>query len=273
MLVIRFIAAGLVLFGVGCEFTTGPLPTEDTEASDTRGATADGSGTTPGVQSDASTGDTGGSESSGSDSLPTGGEVDPPGSCCDSTRTPGCVDPEVEACVCDVDRFCCDVVWDAECAAKVVAFGCGICEGIDPREENTGRCCDPGAGGVGCAEPELEQCVCDVDPFCCEVEWDLLCADLVEEVGCGSCSPPYEGPACCNVQPGPSCESPEVAACVCARDAYCCEVQWDGQCVAHVEEMGCGPCDGSGDTADGSDSDASSSSSGSSGSSWTTQTE
>jgi hypothetical protein len=33
-----------------------------------------------------------------------------------------------------------------------------------------------------------------------------------------------------------------VAQCVCAQDDYCCTTEWDAQCVAEVQQFGCGTC-------------------------------
>lgn len=50
--------------------------------------------------------------------------------CCDSHDTPGCDDPKVQACVCEMDAFCCDEdegAWDETCVTAVDKFGCGMC--------------------------------------------------------------------------------------------------------------------------------------------------
>lgn len=67
---------------------------------------------------------------------------------------------------------------------------------IDNVTIEVGGCCDGGSehdccttGGPGCADDTIEQCVCAVDPFCCDVEWDQLCVDQVESLDCGSCAP------------------------------------------------------------------------------------
>ncbi|MBC04581.1 MAG: hypothetical protein CMJ34_14950 [Phycisphaerae bacterium] len=46
-------------------------------------------------------------------------------------------------------------------------------------------CCE--TGGPGCDDPGVRDCVCDVDPFCCEVAWDAFCIDSVGAMGCGDC--------------------------------------------------------------------------------------
>ena len=47
-------------------------------------------------------------------------------------------------------------------------------------------CCVP-SSTPGCDDPEIEACVCALDPFCCAVAWDELCVEEVETFGCGSC--------------------------------------------------------------------------------------
>ncbi|HET6585343.1 MAG TPA: hypothetical protein VFG69_17915, partial [Nannocystaceae bacterium] len=38
------------------------------------------------------------------------------------------------------------------------------------------------------------------------------------------------GGECCEPSPMPGCADQAVADCVCAEDAYCCEMEWDGEC-------------------------------------------
>jgi hypothetical protein len=37
-------------------------------------------------------------------------------------------------------------------------------------------CCTP-HGTPGCSDPECEAIICSFDPFCCDVQWDSICAD------------------------------------------------------------------------------------------------
>ena len=39
----------------------------------------------------------------------------------------------------------------------------------------------------GCDSPSIETCVCLVDPYCCDTEWDRVCVDEVTSEGCGLC--------------------------------------------------------------------------------------
>jgi hypothetical protein len=48
-------------------------------------------------------------------------------------------------------------------------------------------CCES-REGTGCSHPDIEACVCEADPFCCDQEWDRLCAQLVESQRCGTCT-------------------------------------------------------------------------------------
>ena len=52
-----------------------------------------------------------------------------------------------------------------------ITCAAGACEGAD------GECCDPGGNGSpGCSDPQCCQLVCAMDAYCCNVQWDALCA-------------------------------------------------------------------------------------------------
>ena len=44
----------------------------------------------------------------------------------------------------------------------------------DPTWES--NCCEPRPNETGCDDPICEEAVCGIDPFCCHVFWDDLCA-------------------------------------------------------------------------------------------------
>lgn len=50
----------------------------------------------------------------------------------------------------------------------------------------TGNCCEV-SSGPACDDPDVSQCVCKFDPFCCNYLWDGFCVQEVESLGCGSC--------------------------------------------------------------------------------------
>lgn len=158
----------------------------------------------------------------------------PEGECCEAGLGPGCLDDTVEACVCAQLPECCSDVWNADCAVAVEALACGSCGG------GADVCCSV-QDGPGCGDPDIEACVCAQDSFCCDTQWDDLCALEVEDLGCATCPVP-PGP-CCAEGVGPSCEDADVAACVCAVDPTCCSDVWTAECAAMVEGLACGSCD------------------------------
>jgi hypothetical protein len=110
--------------------------------------------------------------------------------------------------------------------------GCGaLCGGCCE-----GQTCEAGAclGGPGCevapvpgcSECSCEDCVCDVDPYCCQVMWDDLCVgECVDQ--CGGCG---STPTCGEKECGPNgCGG------VCGE----CPLGWDctdgGKCVDNCE--------------------------------------
>ena len=176
--------------------------------------------------------------------------------CCVAHEGPGCMDEAVMECVCDLDPYCCTTKWDGQCAME--ADDCGSCDG---------DCCEPN-GTPGCEDEDVESCVCQDDSFCCTVAWDQACAEAVEILSCGLCviieptcgdnhcdegeycaNCPEDcgectGGPCCEAHEGTGCDDPAIAACVCASDSWCCEVNWDDICVGRVEEFQCGVCGG-----------------------------
>lgn len=99
------------------------------------------------------------------------------GDCCAffGNGTPGCADPECCSAVCSIDAHCCDVEWDAICFSEAQ----NLCGCPDPATcgAGAGTCCDPN-GSPGCEDKACCKQICDLDPFCCELEWDGICADL-----------------------------------------------------------------------------------------------
>ena len=60
-----------------------------------------------------------------------------------------------------------------------------------------GDCCAPNFGSIGCKDVECCEAICTADPFCCETEWDDICADQAL-TGCAVCLvdcplPPFTG--------------------------------------------------------------------------------
>ena len=107
----------------------------------------------------------------------------PPGpsnDCCTSSNSPGCADPDVLACVCEWDALCCSSTYDSFCASIAVSRCEQPCEDRPPVSD----CCDE-RDVPGCTDPVVENCVCQVDPFCCIFLYDQNCVDI-GITSCGS---------------------------------------------------------------------------------------
>jgi hypothetical protein len=159
---------------------------------------------------------------------------------CFAPHGPGCDDELCCLSVCIVDSFCCTTSWDATC----VAFAIEVC----------GACGNPGAGAcfVPHASPHCEDelccdAVCALDPFCCESEWDELCAQEAAAT-CGGCGAP-EAPSCLVPHATAGCDDLVCCGSICAADPFCCDIEWDILCV-DLAEATCtfsdcyGLCDG-----------------------------
>ncbi len=251
--------------------------------------------------------------------------------CC-SEGPAGCEDRAVSACVCAADPYCCETEWDAICVNEVESLGCASCqpppppcattwsegfgnfytpgsvcaifpdefescEGIPPYISSTTAC-----GGLtdmslrfstgypwssatttcvdlnGFTNPQLEFSYAkdlgtlgpridisvdngpfstiwsgpvNVSPGCHDVVLDLAeFADASVRFKLSSGSSVSNGAAiddmivseaslheCCEPG-GPGCADPEISACVCAGDAFCCEQEWDAICVVEAKRCG-----------------------------------
>ena len=170
------------------------------------------------------------------------------GDCLSSNGTPGCEDEACCELVCTVEPLCCTFEWDDWCAETAIY----LCVG----EPDTDAC-GPGAGDClaangtpGCEDVACCEIICDLAPYCCNVEWDAECAagasDLCAQVE--SCGP---GSGSCHSANGtPGCEDPLCCAIICADMmlAECCTSEWDATCATAAEMLAtmtygvvCGP--------------------------------
>ena len=162
------------------------------------------------------------------------------GDCCAAKETPGCDDATCEATICGADEFCCDASWDQICA-DAAAQACAVCEGGGG---TGGDCCAP-HDGTGCDDGGCEATVCGADPFCCDTQWDQICADEAADM-CGAlCGGGGGGASCCDPQEGPGCGDAGCEATVCGADPFCCDTQWDQIC-ADAAVAQCAACSGGG---------------------------
>ncbi|MEX1367618.1 MAG: hypothetical protein AB1Z98_31100 [Nannocystaceae bacterium] len=167
----------------------------------------------------------------------------PGGDCCMPHAGPECDDVALTECVCNEEPGCCLFPWSEDCIAVLVNQCGGECEGFIPPDP----CCMPSMM-PGCATMDVEACVCGIDPFCCDTEWDGQCVTEAQ-VDCGlGCYPPGTE-SCCNPHMSTGCDVPEVQACVCGLDPFCCDNEWDAQCVDEANND-CGGCMGPGGPGD-----------------------
>ena len=186
-----------------------------------------------------------------------------PDCCEDEPDCPGVIDCEAgcddERCcelVCACDPLCCDPIngWDNICAgtsefstscsaAVLCARDCIPCG--DP---DSGDCCED-TDSPSCTDAACCEAVCAVDPFCCDSEWDSLCAQQAETICADLCGPPPpaclnpDAKSCCVLHPfEPGCSDEECCELVCACDLACCsEFGWDSFCATTgFENSGCG---------------------------------
>ncbi len=74
------------------------------------------------------------------------GQCPAPGSCCAPHPNPGCDDPGCCGLVCGVQPFCCQVIWDSNCANIASELCGGLCGDV------LGACCFPDGTCIGLIE-------------------------------------------------------------------------------------------------------------------------
>ena len=102
---------------------------------------------------------------------------EPTNDCCTSSSLAGCRDEAVAFCVCQLDTGCCSDSYDALCVIEAVG-SCGLACGVAGRGMPGCAAIGP-AASIGCETGEdMERCVCDIDPYCCGVQFDENCSRL-----------------------------------------------------------------------------------------------
>ena len=82
------------------------------------------------------------------------------------------------------------------------------CDVVTPNgldDASATNCCQSGHG-PDCNDNTVSSCVCALDSFCCNMDWDDLCVSLVETFGCASCTAPFSEDCNANTVPD-ECES------------------------------------------------------------------
>ena len=101
-----------------------------------------------------------------------------------------------------------------------------------------GDCCDATANqNATCEDAETTACVCSIWPECCTSEWSQICVGF-NNYFCGGQCDTVAGGSCCTASATPGCDVALVADCVCSFDPFCCEAEWDADCV-DAAVLGC----------------------------------
>jgi hypothetical protein len=148
-------------------------------------------------------------------------------------------------------------MWDFTCASQVGFYP--PCSDLDANPDApcpAAQCGDPSAGGCcfpngtpNCDDLECCEQICDTDPSCCDVAWDILCVEAANDpaTGCKTCDgndvfcgSPAAGD-CCTVHNSPYCNNFSCCELVCLFDELCCIGTWDELCVA-LAQQNCPGC-------------------------------
>ena len=81
----------------------------------------------------------------------------------------------------------------------------------------------------GCADPEVEACVCDHEPWCCEGGFDLYCVETAFAECAVECE--LSDGDCCRASNERGCGDTDIQRCVCSVDPVCCTDEYDAFCV------------------------------------------
>ena len=167
------------------------------------------------------------------------------GRCLFPNGTPGCEDESCCNAVCnEYDPFCCETEWDIDCAeqARVICTSAGTCTLCG--SALSGDCLEPHTTPY-CDDVYCCKVVCEIDPTCCTIDWDIGCVSVAEERCARGCGLPQSG-NCFNAHANPGCEDLECCSDVCEADPFCCTTVWDSECVslAYVPPTDTAPADG-----------------------------
>ena len=176
------------------------------------------------------------------------------GNCCYDHQSAGCDSawPTIQTCVCDKDPFCCGNNfgytggegghWDGACVE--LANNCGPSLPTEVAWDGSSNLCFDNAGqvctGGGTGSNDGNSCTssdqCDgwceaMDP-CQSSNPPMWCGNYTGTQELGDCCEQTWGmPGCNSGTDADSDGTDDVQECVCAKDSYCCQVEWDGPCV------------------------------------------
>lgn len=144
---------------------------------------------------------------------------------------PGCGDVTCCESTCNLDTFCCDVVWDSYCAGEAS----GVCTGNFPACAPTSGGCGSPDGTPGCDDNTCCNRICRRDPFCCLTAWDQNCVDEAQSACFLSCT--SRAPSCFTAHNTPGCDLRSCCELICPSDPFCCDTVWDLDCVIQANTV------------------------------------
>jgi hypothetical protein len=116
------------------------------------------------------------------------GGLPPSNDCCTDSALPGCSNVPVLECVCAGDAACCNESYDELCVIEAITRCDLACEVPPPASD-----CTTPSEVPSCTVPDVAECVCGIDPFCCTFRFDENCVVLAA-AECIGAQPPGEGP-------------------------------------------------------------------------------
>ncbi|MGP1346004.1 MAG: trypsin-like serine peptidase [Phycisphaerales bacterium] len=120
----------------------------------------------------------------------------------------------------------------------LAAFALIAMLGFAPGAMAQSDCCVAN-GTPGCDNAQCQNLICGQDPFCCNNQWDQICADAALQQ-CAICSSD-----CCFANGTPGCDNAQCQNLICGQDPFCCNNQWDQICADAAVDQ-CAVCSGSG---------------------------
>jgi hypothetical protein len=106
----------------------------------------------------------------------------------------------------------------------------------------TNDCCSQ-SDQPGCSDPVINRCVCETDALCCSAAYDDVCVAQAIAECAAECAQPAPESDCCAASAVPGCTVPDVSACVCAVDPYCCAVGFDQNCANLAQSTCAASCE------------------------------
>lgn len=152
--------------------------------------------------------------------------------CC-TLGAAGCETTSIESCVCAIDPFCCSTQWDAACVQEAVECGAD-CGDVPTCGQPSAGACLRAHSTPFCDDADCCVSICFIDPFCCEEQWDELCAEEAFSVCAGGAC--LAG-ACQQPQAAAGCTDLDCCTNVCLFDPFCCLAAWDDTCVAEAAQL------------------------------------